>query len=163
MSDRRRDITLLFATRFARMFAYGLLSIVLLIRDESFQKPGLRATVRFSILVMMVVLGLFPATWDPRLVAAGLYRYGARSLERFGSAGEYAAARRGVDLVYYKEGSESCVTIERTMQQSPGMPAAEALALTVDGKIEATTGVDIRTLGSGNTVDSIAISTNTPP
>ena len=125
--------------------AVGLLSIVLLIRDESFQKPGLRATVRFSILVMMVVLGLFPATWDPRLVAAGLYRYGARSLERFGSAGEYAAARRGVDLVYYKEGSESCVTIERTMQQSPGMPAAEALALTVDGKIEATTGVDIRT------------------
>ena len=31
MNDRRRDLTLLFATRFARMFAYGLVSIVLVL------------------------------------------------------------------------------------------------------------------------------------
>ena len=31
MTDARRDIVLLFATRFARMFAYGLLSIVLVL------------------------------------------------------------------------------------------------------------------------------------
>src|SRR6266550_7380637 len=31
MNDRRGDITLLFATRFARMFAYGLVSIVLVL------------------------------------------------------------------------------------------------------------------------------------
>src|SRR5258708_23937227 len=31
MNDRQRDIALLFATRFARMFAYGLVSIVLVL------------------------------------------------------------------------------------------------------------------------------------
>src|SRR4051812_1829091 len=31
MNERRRDIRLLFATRFARMFAYGLVSIVLVL------------------------------------------------------------------------------------------------------------------------------------
>src|ERR1041384_3972925 len=31
MNDRGRDIALLFATRFARMFAYGLVSIVLVL------------------------------------------------------------------------------------------------------------------------------------
>ncbi len=93
----------------------------------------------------MIVLGVYPASWDPRIIDAGLYRYGARSIERFGSVQEYLATRQGIDLLFYHEGTESSVMVERTLRPAEGMPPEEVLTLTVDGKVEATTGNDIRT------------------
>src|SRR5439155_891765 len=90
-------------------------------------------------------LGAYPASWDPRIIDAGLYRYGARSIERFGSVADYLAARQGIDLLFYHEGKESSVMVERTLRPAEGMPPEEVLTLTVDGKVEATTGNDIRT------------------
>src|SRR5439155_311176 len=92
-----------------------------------------------------IILGAFPASWDPRIVAAGLYRYGARSLARFESAEDYLASRRNIEVQFYQEGRESSVMVERTLEPAEGLPPAEALTLTVDGKVEATTGNDIRT------------------
>lgn len=126
--------------------AVGVFAAIVLLNLVPFRAPAMRATAALVLLGLMVALGGFPASWDPRLVAAGLYRYGARSLARFGSARDYQAARRGVAVVFYREGSEASVMVE----SSPRPPGAQAqggeiLALTIDGKVEAVTGPDLRT------------------
>ena len=125
--------------------AVGIFAAILLLAVARFRNPNLRPTLALVLLGLLIVLGAFPATWDPRIIAAGLYRYGERSLRRYGSVEDYLAARRSVDVLFYKEGCESAVMIERTLQPAGGLPVAEMLALTVDGKVEATTGDDIRT------------------
>jgi tetratricopeptide (TPR) repeat protein len=125
--------------------AIGLLSAVLFVSVARFGRPAVRNTIALSLLGMMLVIGGFPASWDPRLVASGLYRYGARSLERYGNTEEYLSVRRGIEVAFYKEGRDASVVVERTVQRSPGLGVNETLSLTVDGKVEATSGQDIRT------------------
>jgi len=125
--------------------AVGLLSAILFLMFARFRKATLPPTLAFLLLALLIVIGASPASWDPRVIAAGMYRYGARSLVRFGSVQEYLDARRGIEAVFYREGAESTVFVERTLQPSEGLPPVEALTLTVDGKVEATTGNDIRT------------------
>ncbi|HKN46629.1 MAG TPA: hypothetical protein VJ144_01555, partial [Candidatus Polarisedimenticolia bacterium] len=124
--------------------AIGLLAALLFLGGIPFRRRDLRTTVAIALLGLMVVLGAFPATWDPRIVAAGPYRYGASMLKRYGTAEQYLAARRGVEVLYYHEGRNASVMVERTLQKAPSGPPVENLALSVDGKIEATTGDDIR-------------------
>jgi tetratricopeptide (TPR) repeat protein len=126
--------------------AVGVFAAVVLLGLVPFRAPATRATATLALLGLMVALGGFPASWDPRLVVAGLYRYGARSLARFGSARDYQAARRGVAVDFYREGSDASVMVE----SSTGPMGAQAqgsgiLALTIDGKVEAVTGPDLRT------------------
>jgi spermidine synthase len=123
----------------------GLLAAILVIGSARLRTPTAGATVTLVLLGLMVGVGGFPATWDPRVVAAGLYRYGARSLARFGSSEEYLAARRGVSLAFYREGANASVIVERLSPGGPGAQQGEALALTIDGRVEATTGQDVRT------------------
>jgi spermidine synthase len=125
--------------------AVGLLASILFVAFVQFKNPTLRPTLALILLGLMIILGAFPASWDPRIIDAGLYRYGARSIERFGSVQEYLEARQGIDLLFYHEGKESSVMVERTLRPSGSMPPEEVLTLTVDGKVEATTGNDIRT------------------
>ncbi|MGH9750085.1 MAG: tetratricopeptide repeat protein, partial [Candidatus Polarisedimenticolia bacterium] len=125
--------------------AVAVLAALLFLGFTRFQSAATRQTAGMVLIGLMCVAGFYPASWDPRLVASGLYRYGARSLERFGSAGEYLAARQRLELIFFREGRESGVIVERSAQTSATRGAAEALALTVDGKIEATTGADLRT------------------
>ena len=125
--------------------AVGLLAAILFVAFARFKNPTLRPTLALFLLGLMIVLGAYPASWDPRIIDAGLYRYGARSIERFGSVQEYLAARQGIDLLFYHEGMESSVMVERTLRPAEGMPPEEVLTLTVDGKVETTTGNDIRT------------------
>src|SRR6266850_2302772 len=125
--------------------AVGLLAAILFLAFARFRNPTLRPTLALFLLGLMIVLGGYPASWDPRIIDAGLYRYGARSIERFGSVADYLAARQGIDLLFYHEGKESSVMVERTLRPAEGMPPEEVLTLTVDGKVEATTGNDIRT------------------
>lgn len=124
--------------------AVGLLTAILFLGAVQFRKPPLRHTLTLVLLGLMIVLGGFPASWDPRLIAAGLYRYGARDLARFGSAAQYLAARSGVEVLFYREGRDATAIVERSLQPSgAGAPPVEHLVLTVDGKVEATTGDDI--------------------
>jgi Tfp pilus assembly protein PilF len=123
--------------------AVALLSAILFLGFIRFANPAMRATVTMVLLGLMIALGLVAASWDPRVVASAPYRYGARSLERFGSAADYFAGRRRIDLLFYREGPDATVTVERSLQAASG--AGDALALTVDGKVEATTGPDLRT------------------
>ncbi|MBI2202187.1 MAG: hypothetical protein HYU43_09665, partial [Armatimonadetes bacterium] len=50
-----------------------------------------------------------------------------------------------VNVLFYREGINSSVMVEETLIATPGLPPVEALTLTVDGKVEATTGDDTRT------------------
>jgi len=125
--------------------ALGLISAILFLGAVPFRRPTLRTTLSLALLGLMIALGAFPAAWDPRIVAAGLYRYGARALERFGDPEKYLAARRGVEVLFYREGQNATAIVERTLQSTgDGLPPIETLALTVDGKVEATTGSDAR-------------------
>ena len=125
--------------------AVGLFAAILFLVFARFRNPTLSSTLALLLLGTLIILGAFPASWDPRIVAAGLYRYGARSLARFESAEDYLASRRNIEVQFYQEGRESSVMVERTLEPAEGLPPAEALTLTVDGKVEATTGNDIRT------------------
>ena len=125
--------------------AVGLFSAILLVGALRVGGPAVRQTLTLLLLGLMVVAGGFAATWDPRIVVAGLYRYGARSLQRFGSTDGYLAARRSVLPVFYLEGREATVMVERSDQPALGQVAGEGLALTIDGRVEATTGQDLRT------------------
>jgi spermidine synthase len=125
--------------------AVGIMPAILALMLAPFRRPALRTTFVLALLGLMVILGGFAAAWDPRIVASGLYRYGTRALTRFGSVEEYLAARQSINVLFYREGVNSSVMVEETLLPTPGLPPVEALSLTVDGKVEATTGDDTRT------------------
>ncbi len=125
--------------------AFGLLAALLFISTAVVGTAATSATVALALLGLMVGLGGFPATWDPRVVTAGLYRYGARSISRFGTSEQYLAARRGVSIDFYREGVNATVIVERVGAGGPGSQPGQSLALTIDGRVEATTGQDVRT------------------
>ncbi len=125
--------------------AIGLLAAILFLGGVRFKRPPQRTTASLLLLAMMIAVGLFSASWDPQLVAGGFYRYGARSMARYGSPSGYLAARRSVRPIHYHEGVNATVMVEQSFVESPGGAPIEALALTVDGRVEATTGDDVRT------------------
>ncbi|MEE9472201.1 MAG: tetratricopeptide repeat protein, partial [Gemmatimonadota bacterium] len=125
--------------------AVGLLAAILFLGGVSFRRPNRRTTVSFMLLALMVAVGLFSARWDPQLISSAFYRYGARAIQRFGSPSGYLSARRSVQPIHYHEGVNSTVMVEQSFVQSPGNTPVEVLALTVDGRMEASTGDDIRT------------------
>jgi Tfp pilus assembly protein PilF len=93
----------------------------------------------------MVVVGGFPASWDPRVVSGGLYRYAGRAPERFGSTDAWLEGRLGAEAPrFYREGSEACVIVERSVQSLPGMPDVETWTLSLDGRASASSGTDLR-------------------
>jgi spermidine synthase len=125
--------------------AVGIMPAILALMLAPLRRPAMRTTLVLALLGLMVILGGFAAAWDPRVVASGLYRYGTRDLKRFGSVEEYLSARQSVNVLFYREGINSSVMVEETLLPTPGLPPVESLSLTVDGKVEATTGDDTRT------------------
>ena len=126
--------------------AVALLAALLRLGDLPRLQPALRAAGVLVLLALMTVVGIFPAAWDPRVIAAGLYRYAPGAVERFGSAAAYLAARqRGGPPLFYREGSEATVVVEEARQSSPGLAAIDTEVLSIDGKSSASTGTDLRT------------------
>jgi spermidine synthase len=126
--------------------ALGLLAALAGLRDVPFAKPALRGSVALAGLVVVVLVGGFPASWDPRVVAGGLYRYSAaHEGSRQKSAAEWLETReRGVPPLFYREGENATVMVEQSVQQAAGTPRAETETLTVDGRAVANSGVDVR-------------------
>jgi len=105
-----------------------------------------RAGAVLAPLAVAVLVGLYPAAWDPRIVAGGIYRYGASAIERFGSTdGWLEGRRRGEAPLFYREGSEAVIVVERSIQTSRGLDPIETATLTIDGRAAAGTGTDMRT------------------
>jgi spermidine synthase/tetratricopeptide (TPR) repeat protein len=126
--------------------AMGLLAAIARLHEVRFAKPALRGSVSLAGLVVMVLVGGFPAAWDPRIVAGGLYRYSAaHEGSRQRSAAEWLETRsRGVPPLFYREGENATVMVEESVQQAPGTPSAETETMTVDGRAVANSGVDVR-------------------
>ena len=105
-----------------------------------------RAGAVLAPLALAVLVGLYPDAWDPRLVAGGIYRYGASAIERFGSTDRWLEGRRrGEAPLFYREGSEAVIVVERSIQASRGLEPIETATLTIDGRAAAGTGTDMRT------------------
>jgi spermidine synthase len=105
-----------------------------------------RAGAVLAPLALALLVGVYPGAWDPRVVAGGIYRYGASAPERFGSTdGWLEGRRRGEAPLFYREGSEAVVVVERSIQASPGLDPLETATLTIDGRAAAGTGTDMRT------------------
>ena len=88
-------------------------------------------------LVLLFVAGVvFLPRWDPRVMAGGVSIY----VERFTSTPDPAARFRETaatrQLLYYREGTNSTVAVERTERMT---------ALRVDGKVDASNGPDMVT------------------
>jgi spermidine synthase len=108
-------------------------------------RSGARGTAVVALLALMVVVGGFPASWDPRVVVGGLYRYAARAPERNGSTDAWLQGRLGAEApLFYREGSEACVVVERSIQSLPGMADVETWTLSLDGRASASNGADLR-------------------
>jgi tetratricopeptide (TPR) repeat protein len=124
--------------------AVGLLSAILFVGAAPFKVPALRTTIALVLLGLMVVLGGRPAPWVPHVIASGPYRYAPLGVERHGSLDAFLRARHDAEMVFYREGRDAAITVERTFRASPGLPAAESLAVRLDGSVLATTGDDLR-------------------
>jgi spermidine synthase/Tfp pilus assembly protein PilF len=105
-----------------------------------------RAGAVLAPLGLAVLVGIYPDAWDPRLIAGGIYRYGASAPERFGSTDRWLEGRRrGEAPLFYREGSEAVIVVERSIQASRGLDPIETVTLTIDGRSAAGTGTDLRT------------------
>jgi tetratricopeptide (TPR) repeat protein len=123
-----------------------LLAALLVLAGAPIGRPGLRPRLMAALLGVMVILVAFPAAWDPRVVGAGLYRYAAGAPERFGSSERYLEGRqRGGAPLFYREGPEACVVVEPTTQGVPGEQEIETYVLSIDGRLAANDGADLRT------------------
>lgn len=125
--------------------AIALVAAALLFGEMPF-RPLLRRGLAAAALAVVVIFALFPAPWDPRIVAAGLYRYAATAPERFGSSDRYLEERRKrAGPLFFREGPEACVIVDATLESAPGAPDLETYVLSVDGRSAANDGADLRT------------------
>ncbi len=110
-------------------------------------RPGFLEAIGALALAGAAVAAAFtPSAWDPRVIAGGIYRYGAGAPARFGSTEEWLQARlRGEGPRFYREGSESTVVVERSVQTTSGLAPIDTYTQTVDGRAVAGTGTDLRT------------------
>ncbi|HUD73129.1 MAG TPA: tetratricopeptide repeat protein, partial [Dongiaceae bacterium] len=110
-------------------------------------RPGLvEAAGALILVVAAVAAACSPSAWDPRIIAGGIYRYGAGAPGRFGSTEEWLQARlRGEGPRFYREGSMSTVVVERSVQTTSGLAPIDTYTQTVDGRAVAGTGTDLRT------------------
>jgi spermidine synthase/tetratricopeptide (TPR) repeat protein len=124
--------------------ALGLFALLPLLTRVPFVKPAMKGSVTLGILVAMVVVGGFPASWDPRVTAGGVYRYGVGAAARFDDPNGWLASRlRGAAPEFYREGRHATVTVEHTVQKSMA-PVIEAESLVIDGRAVGNTGIDAR-------------------
>jgi tetratricopeptide (TPR) repeat protein len=124
--------------------ALGLFALLPLLARVPFAKPAMKGSVSLGILVAMVLVGGFPASWDPRVTAGGVYRYAVGAAVRFDDPNGWLAARlRGAPPEFYREGRHATVTVEHTVQKVMA-PAIEAETLVIDGRAVGNTGIDAR-------------------
>jgi spermidine synthase len=90
-----------------------------------------RAAIALVGVIVLVWLAIEPR-WDRELLSSGVYKYAA---EAAGSPDLESALKAGT-LVYYRDGAASTVSVKRL---------AGTLSLSVDGKVDASTGGDMLT------------------
>ncbi len=99
-------------------------------------RPLWRCAVVVPLILLFTMGVMFLPRWDPRVMTGGVSVY----VTRFASAADPAALFRQVTtsrrLLFYREGINSTVAVERTERMT---------ALRVDGKVDASNGMDMAT------------------
>jgi spermidine synthase len=99
-------------------------------------RPLWRRAAIAPLAVLFLAGVMFLPRWDPRVMAGGVSIY----VERFTAAADPAALFRETaaarQLLFYREGINSTVAVERTEQM---------ISLRVDGKVDASNGPDMAT------------------
>ena len=92
-----------------------------------------------ALVVALVALGL--PSWDRAVMTSGVFRQAPIYLALVGSPGRLARAFAAYQTRYYREGSEAVVAVfDRPTLQGP-----PHRVLTIDGKVDASTGADMAT------------------
>ena len=101
--------------------------------------PGARVRPRVAAALCAAAFAagatLLPR-WDPRRIASGVSVYADQFLGRGGAAQEFEADLARRELLFYVEGSDTTVSVERSPR---------TLSLRVNGKVDASNGVDMMT------------------
>jgi spermidine synthase len=110
-----------------------------------------------AVAVSVAVAVAFPPAWDPMMMTAGMYKY-VRSFKDHSREGIRRYSAEQYDLLYYREGLSSVVTVARN-------PTSGNLWLANNGKIDASTSYDMPTqelvsllpLAFADTVDDVLV------
>ncbi len=102
-------------------------------------EPGLRVVVGIGIALMMVGVNIAKAPWNPLLMTAGMYKYASElDPEDFNREGVLKFAVEPYELLYYREGLSSVVTVAASKD-------SDNIWLANNGKVDASTNVDMPT------------------
>jgi spermidine synthase len=93
--------------------------------------------IGLSAAVLVLAAGTRKPPWDPLLMTAGMYKY-ASSFSDHSRAGIMSYSRDKYELLYYKEGLSSVVTVARNR-------GSDNIWLANNGKVEASTSTDMPT------------------
>lgn len=119
----------------------NLLAALVIWAGQGRGRPGLAtgATGRFAgAMGLAVAVGVvWPPAWDPLLMTAGMYKY-VTSFEDHSRAGIQDYAVEQYELLYYREGLSSVVTVARNLDSGN-------IWLANNGKVDASTTVDMPT------------------
>lgn len=121
--------------------AINLLSSLLLVSSDSFLIITRRFTYAgVSMGIMALVIILIPS-WDPVWMSSGVYKEAPSYLNLVNSPVQVRKVVSRYRLLFYEEGSQATVTvIER-----PSFGTQPHLTLSIDGKVDASTGADMST------------------
>ncbi len=100
----------------------------------------LRYAVPAVALAVVLAAGALPA-WDIAVMTSGVFRQAPVYLALLGSAGRLERAFSAYETRYYREGSEAVVAVF----DRPTLKGEPHRVLTIDGKVDASTGADMAT------------------
>ena len=105
--------------------------------------PSLRGRVvtLATGLGLPAALWFLPPRWDPMMMTSGVYASAPLYRELAGGGATLARLLRSYRLRYYREGSETVVSVV----ERPTLSRTPYLALAVDGKVDASSGRDMST------------------
>jgi spermidine synthase len=112
--------------------AIGIIAISALVLAVFATLPArARAAIALAGVSVLVWLPLQPR-WDRELLSSGVYKYASQGF----SSGDIESTLKAGTLVYYRDGAAATVSVKRL---------AGTLSLSVDGKVDASTGGDMLT------------------
>lgn len=104
-------------------------ALVVLVRSRLTSAGRVLGLLTATAALMMTIQG---PPWDRELLASGVYKYAARAPEDL----DIATTLKAGTLLYYRDGAASTVSVREL---------AGTRALSVDGKVDASTGADMLT------------------
>lgn len=105
---------------------------------------GGSAKLRYAMPAAALVVGLVGAVlppWDIAVMSSGVFRQAPLYLALLGNASRLERAFSAYETRYYREGSEAVVAVF----DRPTLQGAPHRVLTIDGKVDASTGADMAT------------------